>query len=59
MLAYTEDNKLYKPNDLDHVRDLTKLKFEEMRFVQGIHQLVKNLSKICHCFHHVYMIHTK
>jgi hypothetical protein len=59
LTAFTDDNKSYFVQDIGKIRDISRLRFDEFKFVQSINQLVKNLSKVSSCFEYYYSYHLK
>lgn len=52
-ISFTEDQKSSLLQDIKNVRDLTRLKFEENKFLSAFNLVLKNLSKVCECFHNL------
>lgn len=50
LVSFTEETKSFLSQDVNRIRDIARLKFDENKFVQGMNQLVKNLSKICQSY---------
>jgi hypothetical protein len=59
LTAFSDDNKSFFIQDISKLRELTRIRFDEFKFVQGINQLVKNLSKVSSCFEYYYSFHVK
>ncbi len=53
LISFTEDQKSSLLQDIKSVRDLTRLKYEENKFLSAFNQVLKNLSKVCECFHNM------
>jgi len=52
-ISFTEDQKSSLLQDIKNVRDLTRLKFEENKFLSAFNLVLKNLSRVCECFHNL------
>jgi hypothetical protein len=59
LTAFSDDNKSYFVQDISKIKDLSKLRFDEFKFIQSIHLLVKNLSKVSSCFEYYFSYHIK
>ena len=59
LTAFSEDNKSYFVQEISHIKELVRLRFDEFKFIQAINLLVKNLSKLSSCFEYYYTYHVK
>jgi hypothetical protein len=50
LVSFTDESKSFLSQDVNRIRDIARLKFDENKFIQGMNQLVKNLSKICQSY---------
>jgi hypothetical protein len=50
LCSFSDDSRSFLLQDIFKIRDISKLKFEENKFVQSMNHLLKNLTKICENF---------
>jgi hypothetical protein len=53
LISFTEDSRSFLAQDINKIKDIARMKFDENKLVAGLNQLLKNLIKISQCFQNI------